>query len=48
MIIQRRFAPASGHFEPETVARLAGISTHRSRRMHSKKMRSIPGIVKTT
>lgn len=26
MIIQRRFAPTSGHFEPESVASLTGIS----------------------
>jgi len=29
MIIERRFAPTGGHFEPESVARLAGISTNR-------------------
>jgi hypothetical protein len=27
MIIQRRFAPTGGHFEPESVACLTGIST---------------------
>lgn len=31
MIIQRRYAPIRGHFEPESVAGLAGIHNHHDR-----------------
>ena len=37
MTIQRRFAPISGRFEPESLAGLTGIYSLKSRIVHNEK-----------